>query len=151
MARSPRQLGFVAKIRTNNIIKHMKHISLAIIVCLGLGLVSASAQSNIDSENIGRSIKDEESGKYGGPNTETVVAVLEPLVVLPGMTGGPVSYDLKVRRGETLQSLGMGDVPAGTKIFPIQFKGVFDGRETQLTYHFYKDSFGDWKSVAISD
>jgi hypothetical protein len=71
--------------------------------------------------------KDDGSGMYGGPDTETFLKLI----------GGPslVLYEnIIIRRGTTLQSLGIfGEIPQGTEIFPIKFIGECNGLQITLT------------------
>jgi TPR repeat protein len=109
------------------------------------------------SANIVDSIKDSELGKFGGPDTGTVIKFVTgqgsgngSVNMLAGYTtqlGQARGLKYKeIKRGPTLKSLGP-TIPVNTILYPIRILEDANGMEQTVDFYFYKDEFGDWKAT----
>ena len=88
--------------------------------------------------NSNANVEDPEPGKFDGPDTQTVIQIVN----LGFASAGDPSMVMTIKRGQPLVATEGGPIPAGTKIFPIRIKtGLID-----YDYAFYQDPFGEWQA-----
>jgi hypothetical protein len=98
-----------------------------------------------------------------GPSNQAVIDTITGpyLVLTSGKRSVPISKGdkiLSIKRGDKMQSRGIGGVAFGTPLYPIRVKfvetagdfplGMGGGETVQRTFYLYQDEFHEWKAVA---